>query len=408
MEDLSKELKVLLYKRINSPFWVFYFISLIICNYKFILFLVSSDYEVLEKINIIEGLIPNSYSFLPTVYSTLIIPISISLSYIIVFPFIERKILMPIWKKHKMKLKEDYAKLDKQEIMTGEEKSKYLDEILNLKKEKDKLVEDLTNIDLANESKINKVKEEIAEKHRKEKEKLDADFDIKLKEKDEEHKIEIEKLNMNFNIKFKENENNLKKAHEREILKIQSELNNCNTSLKELQDSSDKWKVDYQKGLLLEIESYKEKLNSYEQQSIEFIESINKIQNKNEELTFQIKSYQKKEELENELKEEKYLKYLLQYSKDEMKYFETIHKYNISQRIPYNDYVTKMTEASNLGRNTIECISDKLEEQKLITRDTTYIYFEKDFKKLIYEIFGNSESDEIYTPKTKSREYIID
>lgn len=31
MEDLSKELKVLLYKRINSPFWVFYVISLIIC-----------------------------------------------------------------------------------------------------------------------------------------------------------------------------------------------------------------------------------------------------------------------------------------------------------------------------------------------------------------------------------------
>lgn len=392
MEDLSKELKVLLYKRINSPFWVFYVISLIICNYKFILFLVSSDYKVLEKINIIEGLVPNSYSFLPTVYSMLIIPISISLSYIIVFPFIERKILMPIWKKHKMKLKEDYAKLDKQEIMTGEEKSKYLDEILNLKKEKDKLVEDLTNIDLANESKINKVKEEIAEKNRKEKEKLNTDFDIKLKENEKilkesyENKIKIVDKKLQECIKEMEIKNklieNLENKHTKDLEYI--------SSIKEKEYSE---KIDLYLETIKKFEEKEKRGNKLiEELEIKvkgFLEYSKELETKNKQLISEIENYEK---IKNEFENERYKKYLEKYTAEELNIFKIIYEFDIKDRIHQDIFVDEMIKKSNIKRIACEHVIEQLIKKDLIRKDSlNNIIYQASLKQLIYEIFVSTD-----------------
>lgn len=392
MEDLSKELKVLLYKRINSPFWVFYFVSLIICNYKFILFLVSSDYKVLEKINIIEGLIPNYYSFLPTVYSTLIIPISISLSYIIVFPFIERKILMPIWKKHKMKLKEDYAKLDKQEIMTGEEKSKYLDEILNLKKEKDKLVEDLTNIDLANESKINKVKEEIAEKNRKEKEKLNTDFDIKLKENE---KILKENYENKIKIVDKKLEECIKEMKIKD--KLIEDLENNYTKNLEFDSSIKEKECNEKINLYIEtIKKFEEKekkanelVNELEKKANKLIEQSTNLETINKQLISEIENYEKEKNSKNDFKNEKYEKYLEIYSIEELNLFKIIYEFDIKDRISQSIFVDEMIIKSNIKRITCEHVIEQLIKKDLIRKDSlNNIIYQSSLKQLIYEIFN--------------------
>jgi hypothetical protein len=98
---------------------------------------------------------------------------------------------------------------------------------------------------------------------------------------------------------------------------------------------------------------------------------------------------------------EKISKYLEIYSEEELKYLEVINKYNIPDRILYTEYINKMTASSKLERNTIEHISEKLEEKELITINSSYIYFHKNLKKLIYEIFANSKSNEIYNPIIK-------
>lgn len=83
-----------------------------------------------------------------------------------------------------------------------------------------------------------------------------------------------------------------------------------------------------------------------------------------------------------------------------MKYFEIIHQNNIPDRTSYTNFINAMTRSSKLGRNTIEHISELLREKKLIKiNDLHDIYFHKELKKLIYEIFSNTDSEKIYETK---------
>lgn len=368
-EQLSKELKASLFQRIKSPFFGSFLIGLFIFNYRF-LFILLSDKSLEEKFKLIDtsNLIMNitpwninipftQFTFIiePFYLSTLIYPFLFALFYIGIVPFFEYYISMPIWKKHQNRLKEKYAKLEGEEIFLGKEKSKYLDEILNLKKEKNKLVEELTDIDLANQSKLDNVKKEKDEEYKIEKEKLNADFEIRLKDKDEE----------------------LKKIYEQEI-------NNNKTIIKELENN------------IKNINE--EKINAYIE-TIDFHKkTVEELKIKNNDLISENDKY--KNELENNTLKynEKISKYLEIYSEEELKYLEVINKYNIPDNILYSEYINKMTTSSGLERNTIEYISENFVEKGLIEKNSNYIYFHKNLKRLIYEIFVNSKSNEIYIP----------
>jgi DNA repair exonuclease SbcCD ATPase subunit len=226
-EQLSKELKASLFQRIKSPFFGSFFIGWFIFNYRFIIVLFSVDTTNLIM-NVKPLLIPLiNFQIEPIYLTTLIYPFFIALIYIGIVPFFEYYVSMPIWKTHQNRLKEKYAKLEKEEIFLGTEKDKYLNEIMNMKKEKNKLVEELTNIDLANQTKIKNMEQKKEEDFLKEKEKMKTDFQIQLKEhtknKTEELEKEKEKLNLEIDL-------------------LKNNLNNSNKKLTELIDKNEEMK----------------------------------------------------------------------------------------------------------------------------------------------------------------------
>ena len=164
-KEISKELKASLFQRIKSPFFGSFLIGLLIFNYRYILVLLSTK-SIEDKFHFIDNyktsIIINIPYFdficIKDIYlSTTLYPFIFALISIAIFPYFERYISMPIWKKHQNRLKEKYAELEKEEILLGSEREKYLNEILNIRKEKNQLVEELTNIDLATKKKIDKL-----------------------------------------------------------------------------------------------------------------------------------------------------------------------------------------------------------------------------------------------------------
>ena len=125
----------------------------------------------------------------------------------------------------------------KEEIFLGSERDKYLNEILNIRKEKNKLVEELADIDLVNQSNIEKTIKNKEEEFQKEKERLDTDFEIKLKAKVDEIKNqkdeEIEKLNRQIN-ENKTLMENLIDNHSAEIKNKEEEIINLQNQLFEV------------------------------------------------------------------------------------------------------------------------------------------------------------------------------
>lgn len=132
--QLSKELKASLFQRIKSPFFGSYLIGLFIFNYRFV-FLMLSNKSLEDKFKIIED-VNSIIGATPTFYTTLLFPFLFALFYITLVPLFESYVSMPIWKKNQNRLKERYAKLEKQEVFLAEEKSKYLKEILEIRREK--------------------------------------------------------------------------------------------------------------------------------------------------------------------------------------------------------------------------------------------------------------------------------
>lgn len=394
-EQLSKELKASLFQRIKSPFFGSFLIGLFIFNYRFLLILLSNKsledkFNLIDTSNLIMNLNPLKIPIInsqiePIYLTTLIYPFLFALFYIGIVPFFEYYISMPIWKKHQNRLKDKYAKLEKEEIFLGTEKDKYLTEILSLKKEKNKLVEELTNIDITNESKINKLKDEIAEKHREEKEKLNTDFDIKLKE----------------------NEKDLKESYENKIKTIDKNLEECIKEIKVknnlIKDLGNKHTKDLEYVSSIKEKEYSEKIDLY-------LETIKKFEEKEkrgnkliEELEIKIKELEinnkqliskneNYEKIKNEFKDERYKKYLEKYTAEELNIFKIIYEFDIKDRISHSIFVDEMIRKSNIKRIACEHVIEQLIRKDLIRKDSlNNIIYLASLKELIYEIFNNSD-----------------
>lgn len=200
-EQLSTELKASLFQRIKSPFFGSYFFILIILNYRYFLVFIS-DKDIIEKFKIIDE--SNFSSFSPinffnsfqieAIYlSTFIYPFLGALIYIGIIPYFEYYISMPIWKSHQNRLKEKYANLEKEEVFLGSEKKKYLKEILDLRNEKDNLVEKITLIDLKHKQNTDEIKISLSKEYEEKINQTLLDKELDYKENVQELKDEVVK-----------------------------------------------------------------------------------------------------------------------------------------------------------------------------------------------------------------------
>ncbi|WP_323669393.1 hypothetical protein [Aliarcobacter butzleri] len=367
-EQLSKELKASLFQRIKSPFFGSFLIGLFIFNYR-VLFILLSDKPLEDKFNLIDtsNLIMNipplnipivNFQIASVYLTTLIYPFLFALFYIGLVPYFEYYISMPIWKKHQNRLKEKYAKLEKEEIFLGTEKDKYLSEILNLKKEKNKLIEELTNIDIVNEEKIDKIKEEMNELCKKEKEKINEDFDIKLKTE----------------------KNILKENYESQLEEANIKLEECNEK----------------------IETHIQTIKNLEKKEMTLTEELER---KNNEL----ENYKNEEKSKNDFNNKRFEKYLEEYSKDELNLLRIIYEHNIQDNRDYSYFIDDIVKISDKKRIACEQIIKKLIEKRLIIKDHfNTILYPDSLKEFIYEIFSSSDNSKIKKPETTEDGYDYD
>ncbi len=353
-KEISKELKASLFQRIKSPFFGSFLIGLLIFNYRYILVLLSTK-SIEDKFHFIDNyktsIIINIPYFdficIKDIYlSTTLYPFLFALISIAIFPYFERYIAMPIWKKHQNKIKEQYAKLEKEEILLGSERDKYLNEILNIRKEKNQLVEELTNIDLATKKKIDKAIEDKEEEFKKEKERLQADYEINLKARADEIKNqkdeEIEKLNITIN--------------ENKTL-MENLIDNHSAEIK----NKDKENIKLQNQLL------------------EYAKNMDKLQ-----------KYEDEHHKKNELLELQKKEILKDFSIDEINFLETIYQYNIKDKTNNSLFVDEVVNSSkSLKRIIVEKILDTLIEKGLFEEnDFGSIFYTDKLKNILDSAFN--------------------
>ncbi|MCT7487046.1 hypothetical protein N5T98_10495 [Aliarcobacter cryaerophilus] len=358
-KEISKELKASLFQRIKSPFFGSFLIGLLIFNYRYVLVLLSTK-SIEDKFHFIDNykasIIINIPYFdficIKDIYlSTTLYPFLFALISIVIFPYFERYISMPIWKKHQNRLKEKYAELEKEEIFLGSERDKYLGEILNIRKEKNQLVEELTNIDLATKNKIDNVIVDKEEEFKKEKARLQADYEINLKARANEIKNqkdeEIEKLNRKIN------EN--KTLMENLIDKHSAEIENKNIEIINLQNKSS----EYSQKL--------DKLKKYED-----------VYNQKNELL--------------KLREKKILK---DFSIDEINFLRTIYQFNLRDAMNASTWIDEMINVNNsLKRITIQKILDDLIKKGFFNLNykSNYIFYTENLKNILDSVFNAEEN----------------
>lgn len=357
-KEISKELKASLFQRIKSPFFGSFLIGLLIFNYRYILVLLSTK-SIEDKFHFIDNyktsIIINIPYFdficIKDIYlSTTLYPFIFALISIAIFPYFERYISMPIWKKHQNKLKEQYAKLEKEEILLGSERDKYLNEILNIRKEKNNLVEELANIDLVNQNKIEKAIQDKKEEFIQQKKILNADFEVSLKakanevanQKNEEIKLLAEQLEQD------------KILMQESIDKHYAEIENRNA----------------------EIINLKNKLIEYEQK-------LDKL-----------KKYEKEDNKKNELLELRKKEILKDFSIDEINFLETIYKFDLKDVIALSDWIDAMMNVNNsLKRITMQKILDDLIKKGFFTKNQgSYIFYTDNLKNLLNSAFNEQEN----------------
>lgn len=379
-KEISKELKASLFQRIKSPFFSSFFIGVLIFNYRYILVLLSTK-SIEDKFNFIDTYNPSlifEFPYINLFYqSTLIYPFFFALFWIAVIPFFEQFISMRIWKWHQNRLKNEYAKWEKEEIFLGSEREKYLNEILNMRKEKNKLVEELTNIDLATQTKIEKAIKNEQEKFEQEKERLNADIEIILKAKEDE----ISKQKNDEFVKIKN-----------DLIKEKEEVQNKYDDEKTI---SNKLKIENSEN----IEKLQNRFNNLLQEKNKEIDRLN-LNNSDlrTEITY-IKENQLKELEEfKKIKEEKNRLFELQkkdilkdFSVDTIKFLETIYKNNIQDNRSYSNFIDEIQKYYSNKRMDLEKILEDLIEKKFITKDNGgYIHYTKVIKDLIYTAFKNN------------------
>ncbi|OCL93700.1 hypothetical protein [Aliarcobacter thereius] len=373
-KEISKELKASLFQRIKSPFFSSFLIGILIFNYRYILVLLSTK-SIEDKFNFIDTYKPTLIFELPYIdlfyQTTLIYPFFFAFVWIGIIPFFERYISMPIWKWHQNKLKEKFAKLEKEEIFLGSERDKYLSSISNIRKKTKKLEEELTNIDLATQTKIEKAIKNEQEKFEQEKERLNADIEIRLKAKEDE--IKKQKDEEIINVK--------------KLLKESEELNNkTKNNLEKLQTDNQNFRQDL--------------IQKYEKGISEKDDEVNAIRKTNEELKNKLTNYEnefkKLEEFEKREKETNRMfelqkkDILKDFTIDEIKFLEIIYKNNIQDNHLYSNFIDEIQKYYSNKRMDLEKILEDLIEKKFITSNGGYIYYAKDIKDLIYKAFKNN------------------
>lgn len=114
MKDIINSSKAHLYDRTKSPFLGAFSFYWIICNYKFLMIIFDSDLNINQKFEFIKSIYPQNkvtlwdgvdiYYYI-LIGNGLLIPLLITLAYILLLPFISNKI-HKFWLKHQDNLKE--------------------------------------------------------------------------------------------------------------------------------------------------------------------------------------------------------------------------------------------------------------------------------------------------------------
>lgn len=356
-KEISKELKASLFQRIKSPFFRSFLIGLLIFNYRYILVLLSTK-SIEDKFHFIDNyktsIIINIPYFdficIKDIYlSTTLYPFIFALISIAIFPYFERYISMPIWKKHQNRLKEKYAELEKEEILLGSEREKYLNEILNIRKEKNQLVEELTNIDLATKKKIDKAIEDKEEEFKKEKERLQADYEINLQARADE----------------------IKNQKDKEINSLNEQLAQNKAAIKVTIDNHHN-----------EIKGKEKDISDLQNQLFEYVTKMDKLE-----------KYEDEHNQKNELLKLREREILKDFSTDEINFLKTIYQSNLKDVINDSNWIDAMINANNsLKRITVQKILDDLIKKGFFTKNqSNYIFYTDNLKNILNSAFNKQE-----------------
>ena len=281
--------------------------------------------------------------------STTLYPFLFALISIAIFPYFERYISMPIWKKHQNKLKEQYAKLEKEEILLGSERDNYINKILDIRKEKNNLVEELSNIDLVNQNKIEKAIQNKEEEFIQQKKILNVDFEVKLQAKVDEiinqKDLEIDALNRQL-------VQNKALMHD-EVNSYNNQINNKEKEILELKDK------------LLEYSQHISKLEKYEN-----------IENERKRL--------------EELRKKDILKH---FSIDEIKFLETIYHFNLQDKKSMALFINNLIKLNNsFTLIDAEKILTDLIKKGYVSKDRySQIIYNDSLRDILYSTFNKQE-----------------
>lgn len=372
--QLSKELKASLFQRIRSPFFGSYLIGLFIFNYRFV-FLMMSSKSLEEKFKIIDS--ANSIiGATPTFYTTLIFPFLFALFYITIVPLFESYVSMPIWKKNQNRLKEKYAKLEKQEVFLSEEKSKYLKEILEIRREKEKLVEELTNHDIRNKQNLEDEIKRFTNKHNEEINMIKTDYEIKQKDLLEKHDKSLRKDFEKINKSLSENNNELLN----QLKQRDDSLEEFNIKIKRLEKTNEKLLVKEQL------------LNDYDSERKRLFSEKKKLEHEKEKLTIELQAknieIDKYKRDQEKILDENLKVYLDRFSEDEIMYLMIIYKNDIPDNILKIDFDNQLAQLLSMPRIKVEHISNVLENGGYLYIANGRVYFTDELKKLLVEMFN--------------------
>ncbi len=407
-KHLTDSMKARLYDFTYTPFMSAYIFSWLFWNSKLILIFFDTKLTVNEKVNLL------SWNEINYFY-----PLYFSLFFVFVYPIFSATFYAATLG-YKALMNNIQQKIQDRTPLPQEKANKIIKENTELTNEIYELNLKLTELKSDYKEKEKKLNEEIEEKAKKIEDESttyiqeivnDKTLEIQKQMNEASRKISIfenedeknRKLIFNLEEEKKKNEvlyNELEKRFKQieERLKSAHEVIDRNDSISKTKISE----LNDEIARLLNLNS--KQVSKFKKEKKELEENNEKELKKYQDLSAkrygELKEYKIKEEKELEFKNKKYEKYLEVYTNDEMKYFETIYTHNIKDRIQYSDYITSVTTKSKLERITIEHISEVLKEKRLITiNNVNDVFYSKELKKLIYEIFADNKSEEIYSPK---------
>lgn len=221
--------------------------------------------------------------------------------------------------------------------------------ILNIRKEKNQLVEELTNIDLATKKKIDKAIEDKEAEFKKEKERLQADYEINLQARTDE----------------------IKKQNDEEIKEFNIKENEFRTLIQELSDEHS-----------VEIKNKDAEIINLKNQLLEYAKKLDKLQ------TYEDAHNQKNELLK--LREREILK---DFSIDEIKFLKIIYKNNLDDKVALSSYINSVLSVDkSLKKIAIEKILTDLKVKGFfMSNQYNEISYTSKLKTILYSAFNEQE-----------------